>query len=103
MKTTYDEVSIYWNEPAKFRPSFNSVGDLVTVPTIFVKVNGVNETYLSDVKKLLGRNTLLYQTFPIQLQPSRMDSMGDLRSFAKQLVFKDSVLTHRLTFTYKTR
>lgn len=96
LKTTYDEVSIYWNEPAKFRPSFNSVGDLVTVPTIFVKVNGVNETYLSDVKKLLGRNTLLYQTFPIQLQPSRMDSMGDLRSFAKQLVFKDSIDFERL-------
>lgn len=96
LKTTYDEVGIYWNEPAKFRPSFNSVGDLVTVPTIFVKVNGVNDTYLSDVKKLMGRNTLVYQSFPIQLQPSRVDRMGDLRSFAKQLVFKDSIDFERL-------
>lgn len=96
LKTTYDEVGIYWNEPAKFRPSFNSVGDLVTVPTIFVKVNGVNDTYLADVKKLLGRNTLLYQSFPIQLQPSIMDKMGDLRSYSKQLVFKDSIDFERL-------
>ena len=96
LKTTYEEVSIYWNEPAKFRPSFNSVGDLVTVPTIFVKVNGVNESYVSDVRKLLGKNTLLYQSFPIQLQPSVLNNIGDLRSFAKQLVFKDSIDFERL-------
>ena len=96
LKTTYEEVSIYWNEHAKFRPSFNSVGNLVTVPTIFVKVNGVNESYVSDVRKLLGKNTLLYQSFPIQLQPSVLNNIGDLRSFAKQLVFKDSIDFERL-------
>jgi len=96
LKTTYDEVSIYWNEPAKFRPSFDSVGDLVTVPTIFVKVNGVNENYLGEVKKLQGKNTLFYQEFPIQLQPSYVDRLGTLRDFSKQIVFKDSVDFERL-------
>lgn len=96
LKTTYEEIGIYWHEPAKFRPSFESVGDLVTVPTIFAKINGTNESYLSDIKKLIGKNTLVYQTFPMQLQSSRMDRMGDLRSFAKQLVFKDSIDFERL-------
>ena len=96
LKTTYEEVGIYWNEPAKFRPSFESVGDLVTVPNIFVKVNGVNETYLSDIKKMLNRNTVLYQSYPIQLQPSIMGRMGTLRDFSKQLVFKDYVDFERL-------
>ncbi len=96
LKTTYEEIGIYWNEPAKFRPSFNSVGDLVTVPTMFVKVNGVNSSYLYDIKKLMGRNTLFYQSFPIQLQPSQIDKMGDLRSFSKQLVFKNSIDFERL-------
>jgi hypothetical protein len=96
LKTTYDEVSIYWNEPAKFRPSFESVGDLVTVPTIFLKVNGVNENYLSDIKKMVNKNTLLYQSYPIQLQPSIVGRMGTLRDFSKQLVFRDSVDFERL-------
>ena len=96
LKTTYDEVGVYWNEPAKFRPSFESVGDLVTVPTIFLKVNGVNENYLSDIKKMVNRNTLLYQSYPIQLQPSVMSRMGSLRDFSKQLVFRDSVDFERL-------
>ena len=96
LKTTYDEVGIYWNEPAKFRPSFESVGDLVTVPNIFVKINGVNESYLPDIKKMLNRNTVLYQSYPIQLQPSIMGRMGSLRDFSKQLVFKDHVDFERL-------
>lgn len=96
LKTTYDEVGIYWDEPAKFRPSFESVGDLVTVPTIFVKVNGVTDTYLSDVKKLLGRNTVLVQDFPIQLQPSYIDRVGTLRDFAKQIVFREHIDFERL-------
>jgi hypothetical protein len=96
LKTTYDEVGVYWNEPAKFRPSFESVGDLVTVPTIFLKVNGVNENYLSDIKKMVNRNTLFYQSYPIQLQPSVMSRMGSLRDFSKQLVFRDSIDFERL-------
>lgn len=96
LKTTYEEVGIYWNEPAKFRPSFDSVGDLVTVPTIFAKINGTNENYLSDIKKLMTKNCLLYQSFPIQLEPSKIERMGTLRDFTKQLVFKDNIDFERL-------
>lgn len=91
LKTTYEEVDILWNEPAKFRPSFESVGNLVTVPTIFTKINGVNENYKSDLKKKLGENTLFFDSFPIQLQPSVMDNGKNLRDFTKQLIFKDSI------------
>lgn len=97
LKTTYEEVNILWNEPAKFRPSFDSVGDLVTVPTIFEKINGKNETYLQDIKKLVdNKDTLFYQNFPIQLQPSIIDKGQTLRDFVKQLVFKDNVDFERM-------
>lgn len=96
LKTTYEEVGILWDEPAKFRPSFESVGNLVTVPTIFTKINGVNETYKSDIKSKLGNNTVFFDTFPIQLQPSVIDDGKSLRDFTKLLVFKDSVDFKRL-------
>lgn len=96
LKTTYEEVGILWNEPAKFRPSFESVGNLVTVPTIFVKINGVNETYQEDIRKLLGSNTLFFDKYPIQLQPSIIDNGLDFRQFTKQLIFKSSIDFERL-------
>ena len=91
LKTTYEEVGILWNEPAKFRPSFESVGNLVTVPTIFTKVNGVNSSYKSDIQKLVTPNTVVLNSFPIQLQPSIIDNNSDLKKFTKQLVFRNSI------------
>lgn len=96
LKTTYEEINILWNEPAKFRPSFASVGELVTVPTIFAKINGVDENYMENISKLIqsNKNTIYFDSFPIQLQ--QINNNISLREFAKQLVFKDQIDFERL-------
>lgn len=48
LKTTFDEISILWDQPAKFRSGFAVRGDRVIVPTIFAKVNGVDDGNLKD-------------------------------------------------------
>lgn len=48
LKTTFDEISILWEQPAKYRTGFSVRGDRVTVPTIFAKVNGVKGGRIKD-------------------------------------------------------
>ena len=96
LKTTYEEINILWNEPAKFRPSFASVGELVTVPTIFAKINGVNDNYMESISNMIqsSKNLIYFDSFPIQLQG--VNNNISLREFAKQLVFKDQIDFERL-------
>lgn len=97
LKTTYEEISILWNEVAKVRPSFNCAGNLVTVPTIFAKVNGVTNTYIEDIKKLQGKNTFLFtNNNPLVLQQDVGYQGQSLRDFAKHLVFRDEIDYERL-------
>lgn len=48
LRTTVDEISILWEQQAKYRSGFEVKGDRVIVPTIFAKINGVKD---SDTKK----------------------------------------------------
>ncbi|MGN1106097.1 MAG: YceG family protein [Huintestinicola sp.] len=43
LKTTLDEIFILWDQPSKFRSGFAVRGDRVVVPTIFAKINGVDD------------------------------------------------------------
>lgn len=49
LKTTFDEISILWEEPAKMRNGFevNSQTEKLVVPTFFVKIEGTTE----DIEK----------------------------------------------------
>ena len=68
LKTTYDELKVLWQEPAKFRPEFKVQNKKVYVPNLFAKINGVNEsidTYWQDLKALtLAPNTRLIEDVP---------------------------------------
>lgn len=44
LKTTYDELKILWNEPAKIRPEFKVQNQKVYIPNLFAKINGVSES-----------------------------------------------------------
>ena len=48
LKTTFDEINILWDQPAKFRSGFAVREDRVVVPTIFAKINGVDDGNLKD-------------------------------------------------------
>lgn len=96
IQSTYEEMFINWNEPSKHRMNFNVVGNMVTVPTLFLKVNGVDKNYQEKIKKLQGENTLLYQSFPITLTPSPISQNSPLNVFARQLYFNGEVNFERL-------
>lgn len=80
LKTTYDEVDILWNEPAKFRPSFLVSGDVVTIPTIFMKINGVGgnvKEYINSVVRKKGDNTFLVTDFPYITRENGCEDLCD--------------------------
>ncbi|MBQ8978419.1 MAG: hypothetical protein IJ080_01500 [Oscillospiraceae bacterium] len=41
LQTTYEEIDLLWDQEAKYRPGFAVNGDIVTIPVVFAKINGV--------------------------------------------------------------
>ncbi|MGN0665078.1 MAG: YceG family protein [Huintestinicola sp.] len=41
LRTTFEEIELLWDQPAKYRSGFAVKGDRVIVPTFFVKVTGI--------------------------------------------------------------
>jgi len=68
LKTTFDELKILWQEPAKLRPEFKVQNKKVYVPNLFAKINGVNENledYWQDFKAFASTpNTRLIENVP---------------------------------------
>ena len=67
LKTTYEEVSILWNEELKYRPNFSTSDSIVNLPVIFAKVSGVKgqlSDYWIEIKKLLCEDTFLIDKVP---------------------------------------
>lgn len=62
LKTTLDEIFILWDQAAKFRSGFAVRGDRVIIPTIFAKLNGVDDgdmkRYWDMVEDLLTPDTI---------------------------------------------
>ena len=81
LKTTFEEIDIIWKEPAKLRPSFSTAGGVVTIPSIFAKINGVPdsmEDYKSGIQAKMTPQTLLLQKFPFmppQINPEATEFM----------------------------
>lgn len=68
LKTTLDELYILWKQPAKFRPSFQTENNRVTVPNIFAKICGVPDRntpqYLDKICTMMTQNSLFIRQFP---------------------------------------
>ncbi len=68
LKTMYEEISILWEQEAKFRPNFSTVEDTVNVPVIFAKVSGVKDNnvnkYWQSIRDLLTEDTFLITNVP---------------------------------------
>lgn len=86
LKTTYEEVKIFWNEPARFRPGFRVENNKVYIPNIFSKVSGVHKDInqywqeLSNFKT--SENTMFYTKIPLTTKTiSRNDLFCLLPSF----------------------
>ncbi len=68
LRTTYEEISILWDQEAKFRPSFRTDGLKVYTPNIFAKVCGVKDKdenkYFKSIKSLINDDTIYYKNIP---------------------------------------
>lgn len=77
LKTTFEEISILWNQEARFRTGFTTSGNLVSVPNIFAKISGVEDgnmnAYWEDVKSKLTPETILVVKKPNPSENSAED------------------------------
>ena len=68
LKTTYEEISILWDEELQYRPNFSTIDAAVNVPVLFAKVSGVKDgviqQYWAGIKSLLTKDTLLVKDVP---------------------------------------
>ncbi len=67
LQNTYEEISILWNQEAKYRPNFEVFEDKVMVPVIFSKVMGVPgniSEYWENVAKLCTEQTFVIRELP---------------------------------------
>ncbi len=66
LKTIYDEIFILWKEEAKYRPGFEIKNNVVTIPNIFAKINGVKneKEYVKNIAELLTEDTIFIKNFP---------------------------------------
>lgn len=73
LKTTFDEISILWDQEAKYRSGFTVRGDRVIVPTIFAKVNGVPDRdvkeYWNMVDEMLTPTSIYISKSPSYRKP----------------------------------
>lgn len=89
LKTTYDEVFILWDEPAKYRPNFSVLGNIVNVPNIFLKVNGCDKNYVRIKEKIYNDTTSIVEQVPI-FDPIILQN-SDFFRFLKGVVFRDHI------------
>ena len=68
LRIMYEEAAILWDQELKYRPNFQVVNDVVTLPVLLEKICGVKdgqtEPYWLDIKKLLTPDTLLIPGIP---------------------------------------
>lgn len=73
LRTTLDEINILWEQPARYRPGFSVNGDRVVVPTIFAKINGVDDgnikAYWNMVEEKLTPETVYVIKGPSYRRP----------------------------------
>jgi len=68
LKTTYEEISILWNQEIKYRPNFNVIDSVVNIPVICSKVSGIKDgdisKYWTSVKALVTDETFVIKDAP---------------------------------------
>lgn len=68
LQTMYEELAILWDQELKYRPSFSTMDDVVTLPVMFAKVSGVKDgnlsAYWAGIKGLLTEDTILIKGVP---------------------------------------
>lgn len=69
--TAYDEIKIFWDQEVKFRTGFSVENDMVNMPVIFAKANGLpakkrfidRYRYWKEVKEFMTENAIVYKNY----------------------------------------
>lgn len=100
LQTTYEEIAILWDQELKYRPSFATTEEAVTMPVIFSKVSGVKDgnagAYWAGIKALLTPDTQLISTVPNRSGTER----NPVKAYATEF-FKNGRLQKRTIKAHK--
>lgn len=93
LKTTYEEISILWNEETTVRPSFKVEENRVFVPNIFAKVCGVKDgnknNYIKEIKALVNENTIIYDGFPLIMNAGTVTDYSVNQAISRNKIVPD--------------
>ncbi|MBQ5332829.1 MAG: hypothetical protein J6K92_06180 [Oscillospiraceae bacterium] len=85
LRTTLDEIFILWDQPAKFRSGFAVRGDRVVVPTIFAKINGVEDGDLKAYWRQVEDMITPFTTYIIKSPSYKRPATSMLSSYSRFL------------------
>lgn len=78
LRTTYEEIALYWREEVSLRPNFEIINQTVHVPVLFAKICGVKDgdvrEYWDSVKNLMSESPYVIYRPPF-VQPNANRTM----------------------------
>ena len=96
LRTTFEEIALYWKEEVSFRPNFGIVHDAVTVPVIFAKVSGVKDgdiqEYWNWVKVLMAESPFVIQRAPFLMN----NMMNPFRNITTEFLMNGQLQRDRI-------
>ena len=73
LRTTYEEIALYWREDVSFRPNFEIINQTVQIPVLWAKICGVKDgdvhAYWDSVKALMAESPYVIYRPPFR-QPN---------------------------------
>lgn len=107
LKTTFDEVSILWEEEARIRPNFKIANNTVYIPNIFAKINGTHtevDKYWNFISKLrTAKDTCFIKSIPFSKANFTREEMFSIAYVINKdgIVDKDKLIqSHFYKFSY---
>ncbi len=96
LRTTFEEIALYWKEEVSFRPNFGIVHDAVTVPVIFAKVSGVKDgdiqEYWNWAKVLMAESPFVIQRAPFLMN----NMMNPFRNITTEFLMNGQLQRDRI-------
>lgn len=100
LHTSYEEISILWDNEVKYRPNFSTIDGVVNIPVLFAKISGVKNGNISDywssIKKLITSDAVVIKKVP-QLTPTDENPIKPyaVEFFKNGRIQKQKILQHK--------
>lgn len=100
LHTSYEEISVLWDNEVKYRPNFSTIDGVVNIPVLFAKISGVKDGnvsgYWSSIKKLITSETVVIKNVP-QLTPTDENPIKPyaVEFFKNGRIQKQKILQHK--------